>query len=84
LPVVPFHSALIDHADNRTGQQALGYQLPTSFLPSGPPASFGHPGRSGALAWADPELGLAFSYVTNYVIVGTPDARAANLVAALT
>jgi len=63
---------------------ATGYQLPTSFLPSGPLASFGHPGRSGALAWADPDLGLAFGYVTNYVIVGTPDARAANLVAALT
>ena len=73
-----------DQVSKMPSRYATGYQLPTSFLPSGPPASFGHPGRSGALAWADPDLGLAFGYVTNYVIVGTPDARAANLVAALT
>jgi CubicO group peptidase (beta-lactamase class C family) len=75
----------IDRVSMTPSRYATGYQLPTpgSFLPAGPPTSFGHPGRSGALAWADPESGLAFAYVTNHVVVGRPDPRAANLVAAL-
>jgi CubicO group peptidase (beta-lactamase class C family) len=75
----------VDQVSMTPSRYATGYQLPTpgSFLPSGPPASFGHPGRSGALAYADPETGLAFAYTTNYVVVGSPDPRATNLVAAL-
>jgi CubicO group peptidase (beta-lactamase class C family) len=75
----------VDRVSMTPSRYATGYQLPTpgSFLPSGPPTSFGHPGRSGALAYADPESGLAFAYTTNYVVVGSSDPRAANLVAAL-
>jgi CubicO group peptidase (beta-lactamase class C family) len=63
---------------------ATGYQLPAPpYLPCGGPASFGHPGRGGSLAFADPEQGLAFGYVMNYSIAGSPDTRATNLVAAL-
>ncbi len=43
----------------------LGFML---YGPSSPllaPGAFGHPGRGGALACADPESGLAFGYVTN-------------------
>jgi CubicO group peptidase (beta-lactamase class C family) len=78
-------AAGIDRVSMTPSRYASGYQLPTpgSFLPSGPPTSFGHPGRSGALAWADPQTGLAFAYVTNYVVVGSPDPRATSLVAAL-
>jgi CubicO group peptidase (beta-lactamase class C family) len=61
-----------------------GYQLPAPpYLPCGGPASFGHPGRGGSLAFADPGLGLAFGYVTNHIVVGAPDQRATDLVAAL-
>jgi CubicO group peptidase (beta-lactamase class C family) len=76
-------SAGIDQVTRMPHRYATGYQLPTPYLPSGPPGSFGHPGRSGSLGFADPGNGLAFGYVTNYVIVGSPDPRAANLVAAL-
>lgn len=75
----------VDRVSMTPSRYATGYQLPApgSFLPTGPPTSFGHPGRSGALAYADPATGLAFAYGTNYVIAGSPDPRATNLVAAL-
>jgi CubicO group peptidase (beta-lactamase class C family) len=61
-----------------------GYQLPTPpYLPCGGPTSFGHAGRGGSLSFADPDQGLAFGYVMNHVIVGSPDTRATSLVAAL-
>ncbi|MFI1913147.1 serine hydrolase [Nocardia sp. NPDC020380] len=61
-----------------------GYQLPTPpYLPCGGPASFGHPGRGGSLAFADLSQNLAFAYVMNYGINGSPDTRATDLVAAL-
>lgn len=46
--------------------------------------SFGHPGRGGALGFADPESGVAFGYVTNGMNKGvTADPRAQGLVRAL-
>ncbi|MGO4615131.1 serine hydrolase domain-containing protein [Nocardia sp. 2YAB30] len=65
------------------GRYATGYMLPTAELPLGGPASFGHPGRGGSLAYADPERRLAFAYVTNYIVEGAVDLRARNLVDAL-
>ncbi|MFG2139597.1 serine hydrolase domain-containing protein [Streptomyces sp. NPDC048650] len=43
----------------------LGFMLHGPASPLLGPGSFGHPGRGGALAFADPESGLAFGYVTN-------------------
>ncbi|QKW51962.1 serine hydrolase domain-containing protein [Streptomyces buecherae] len=43
----------------------LGYMLHGSAAPLLAPGSFGHPGRGGPLAFADPESGIAFGYVTN-------------------
>lgn len=43
----------------------LGFMRHGSASPLLGPGSFGHPGRGGALACADPETGLAFGYVTN-------------------
>ena len=55
--------------------------------PFGPgPRAFGHPGRGGALAFADPDAGLGFGYVMNQLVSGTrerPDTRAVRLIAAL-
>jgi CubicO group peptidase (beta-lactamase class C family) len=62
---------------------ASGFMLPTEGFALGGPDSFGHPGRGGALGFADPQRGLAFGYVTNYIVEGALDTRAADLVAAV-
>ncbi|MEU1120148.1 MULTISPECIES: serine hydrolase domain-containing protein [unclassified Streptomyces] len=62
----------------------LGYMLHGAASPLLSPGSFGHPGRGGALGFADPESGLAFGYVTNGMNKGvTADPRAQALVRAL-
>ncbi|MGW7422343.1 serine hydrolase domain-containing protein [Streptomyces sp. NPDC054813] len=62
----------------------LGYMLHGSASPLLSPASFGHPGRGGALGFADPESGIAFGYVTNgFRKSVTADARAQALVRAV-
>ncbi|MGW2340270.1 serine hydrolase domain-containing protein [Streptomyces sp. NPDC001661] len=59
----------------------LGYMLHGIASPLLSPDSFGHPGRGGALGFADPESGLAFGYVTNGMQKGvTADPRAQALV----
>ncbi|MFJ8333389.1 serine hydrolase domain-containing protein [Streptomyces sp. NPDC094437] len=62
----------------------LGYMLHSPASPLLTPASFGHPGRGGALAFADPSTGIAFAYVTNgFRKTVTADPRAQALVAAV-
>jgi len=62
----------------------LGFMLNGSASPLLGPGSFGHPGRGGALACADPEKGLAFGYVTNGMQRNvTADPRASALCRAL-
>jgi CubicO group peptidase (beta-lactamase class C family) len=62
----------------------LGYMLHGSASPLLSPGSFGHPGRGGALGFADPESGIAFGYVTNgFRKSVTADARAQALVRAV-
>ncbi|MER5505861.1 serine hydrolase domain-containing protein [Streptomyces sp. NPDC002766] len=62
----------------------LGYMLHGAASPLLSPASFGHPGRGGALGFADPESGIAFGYVTNgFRKSVTADPRAQALVQAL-
>ncbi|WP_030561730.1 serine hydrolase domain-containing protein [Streptomyces aureocirculatus] len=62
----------------------LGYMLHGPSAPLLGPGSFGHPGRGGALAFADPDSGVAFGYVTNGMSKGvTADARAQGLVRAV-
>ncbi|MEU2182791.1 serine hydrolase domain-containing protein [Streptomyces thermolilacinus] len=62
---------------------STGYMLPTEGnLMTGPDA-FGHTGRGGSLAFADPERGVAFGYVTNHIISGSDDLRAAALAEAV-
>ncbi|MEU6993213.1 serine hydrolase domain-containing protein [Streptomyces sp. NPDC046465] len=67
-----------------TTRFGLGYMLHGGASPLLSPASFGHPGRGGALGFADPDSGLAFGYVTNGMNKGvTADPRAQALVRAL-
>ncbi|MFB7258968.1 serine hydrolase domain-containing protein [Streptomyces nojiriensis] len=61
-----------------------GYMLHGPASPLLSPASFGHPGRGGSLALADPEAGIGFGYVTNALAKSvTADPRAQALVRAL-
>lgn len=62
----------------------LGYMLHGSSAPMLGPGSFGHPGRGGSLAFADPETGVGFGYATNGMQRNvTADPRAQALVRAL-
>ncbi|WP_327315647.1 serine hydrolase domain-containing protein [Streptomyces sp. NBC_01235] len=62
----------------------LGYMLHGAASPLLSPTSFGHPGRGGALGFADPESGIAFGYVTNgFRSSVTADPRAQALLRAL-
>ncbi|MFR0352271.1 serine hydrolase domain-containing protein [Streptomyces sediminimaris] len=62
---------------------SCGYMLPTEDLPMTGPSAFGHMGRGGSLAFADPEHGIAFGYVMNNIIEGAEDLRASTLVEAV-
>ncbi|MFE1439386.1 serine hydrolase domain-containing protein [Streptomyces sp. NPDC058739] len=62
----------------------LGYMLHGSASPLLNATSFGHPGRGGALGFADPATGVAFGYVTNgFRKSVTADPRAQALVRAV-
>ncbi|MEW2315596.1 serine hydrolase domain-containing protein [Streptomyces bauhiniae] len=62
----------------------LGFMLHGPASPLLTPTTFGHPGRGGALAFADPASGIAFGYVTNGFQGGvTADPRAQALVRAV-
>jgi len=62
----------------------LGFMLHGPSAPMLGPQSFGHPGRGGSLAFADPEWGVSFAYVTNGMQRSvTSDPRAQALVRAL-
>ena len=37
----------------------------------GAPATFGHGGVGSSYSWADPESGVSFTYLTNYVVAGS-------------
>lgn len=62
----------------------LGFMLHGPGAPMLAQGSFGHPGRGGSLAFADPESGAAFAYVTAAMQRSvTSDPRAHALVRAL-
>ncbi|MFF3691626.1 serine hydrolase domain-containing protein [Streptomyces sp. NPDC002187] len=62
---------------------SAGFMLPTEDNPMTGPYAFGHTGRGGSLAFADPEHGISFGYAMNRVIAGSDDLRANSLVGAL-
>ncbi|WP_249349747.1 serine hydrolase domain-containing protein [Microbispora sp. H10836] len=65
---------------------ALGYMLPCEIRPFAPnPRAFGHSGSGGALAFADPDAGVALAYTPSRLVVSAagPDPRWEPMVAAL-
>jgi len=55
-----------DRVLSRPSRFGLGFQLPQPTRPIGPsPKAYGHFGYGGSLGMADPDAGLAFSFVTN-------------------
>lgn len=78
------HSAGLDRVLLAKTRFGLGFMLHSPASPMSSPAAFGHPGRGGSLAFADPDLGLSFAYVTNGMQPGvTSDPRAQSLVHAV-
>lgn len=60
------HSVGIDRVSQRPSRFGLGFQLTQPERPLGPnPRAFGHFGAGGSLGFCDPDMGLAFGYVTN-------------------
>ncbi len=64
---------------NRSFYMSLGFWRACPPMPWVGPASFGHPGSGGSVAFGDPDAGVGFGYVTNLwsFLVGEP--RAQNL-----
>ncbi|MFJ2596211.1 serine hydrolase domain-containing protein [Streptomyces erythrochromogenes] len=78
------HSAGPDRVLVVNTRFGAGYMLHGPASPLLSPASFGHPGRGGSLAFADPDAGIGFGYVTNALAKSvTADPRAQALVRAL-
>jgi len=50
------------------GQREERYGERTFFGPQVSPRAFGHQGQGGQIAWADPESGLSFAFLTNTVV----------------
>jgi CubicO group peptidase (beta-lactamase class C family) len=44
---------------------SLGFLKPCKTYPYGNPGAFGEPGAGGSFAFADPQAGIAYAYVTN-------------------
>ena len=61
----------------------LGVVRPSPLIPMLSPRSFGHPGFGGSIGFADPETGLAFSYVMNRLATSAADPRLPTLLKAV-
>jgi CubicO group peptidase (beta-lactamase class C family) len=55
----------LDVRADRCFSMSLGFWRACRPMPWVGPASFGHPGSGGSVAFGDPEAGVGFGYVTN-------------------
>jgi len=75
-PAIPPKFGFYDEIMKGEIQFSLGYCKPGPSAPFGHPTSFGHPGAGGSFAFADPETGTGYAYVTNRMGATLPfDAR---------
>jgi CubicO group peptidase (beta-lactamase class C family) len=64
-PAVPAVFGFYDECVKGEMCFSLGFCKPGPTSPFGHPTSFGHPGAGGSFAFADPEAGIGYAYVTN-------------------
>jgi hypothetical protein len=62
---------------------SLGFWRACPPMRWGGPASFGHPGSGGSVAFGDPDAGVGFSYITNLWSFRIGEPRASDLAAAV-
>jgi CubicO group peptidase (beta-lactamase class C family) len=68
---------------DRSFYMSLGFWRACPPMPLVGPGSFGHPGSGGSIAFADPDAGVGFGYVTNLWNFRPDDPRASNLAKAV-
>lgn len=66
-PAIPSEHGFYDEALKRDIQYSLGFMKTCPNWPFGHAAAFGAPGAGGSLGFADPEIGMAYAYVTNRI-----------------
>jgi CubicO group peptidase (beta-lactamase class C family) len=64
-PAIPPERGFYDECMKGEIRFSLGFAKPGPTSPFGQPGSFGHPGAGGSFAFADPEVGIGYAYVTN-------------------
>jgi CubicO group peptidase (beta-lactamase class C family) len=72
-------AAGLDIPANRTFYMSLGFWRACPPMPWVGPASFGHPGSGGSVAFGDPASRVGFGYVTNLWSFRVGEPRAQNL-----
>ena len=73
----------LDIPADRSFYMSLGFWRACPPMPLVGPGSFGHPGSGGSVAFADPDAGVGFGYVTNLWSFRIGEPRASNLAAAV-
>ncbi|MGX7671219.1 serine hydrolase domain-containing protein [Plantactinospora sp. DSM 117369] len=68
---------------DRSFYMSLGFWRACPPMPMLGPGSFGHPGSGGSIAFADPDAGVGFGYVTNLWSFRQGEPRASNLAKAV-
>jgi CubicO group peptidase (beta-lactamase class C family) len=74
-------SELLSLGDLIDAPMSLGFARPSRLTPLLGPRSFGHPGGGGSIGFADPDLGVGFGYVMNWM--SNDPRRLDNLLAAV-
>jgi CubicO group peptidase (beta-lactamase class C family) len=64
-PAVPPRYGFHDECVRGECQYSLGFMKPFPAWPFGHPSAFGAPGAGGSFAFADPQTGIGYAYVTN-------------------
>ena len=64
-PAIPSAHGFYDEALKGEVEFSLGFMKTCTAWPFGQAGAFGSPGAGGSLAFADPQTGLAYAYVTN-------------------
>ncbi len=64
-PAIPSRHGFFDECLRGPAKFSLGFMRPSESFRFGHDSAFGAPGAGGAMAYADPEVGIGYAYVTN-------------------